>query len=64
MSAVPASMFALCMSLKSIKLPSVKSIGEAAFSKCINLKIIDLSELDEVPVLANVNAFTGLPDDY
>lgn len=64
MSAVPASMFSLCMSLKSIKLPSVKSIDEAAFSKCINLKTIDLSKLDEVPMLANVNAFTGLPDDY
>ena len=64
MSAVPASMFALCMSLKSIKLPSVKSIGASAFNKCINLKTIDLSELDEVPALASVNAFTGLPTNY
>lgn len=64
LSAVTTSMFQLCISLKSIKLPSVKSIGATAFNKCVNLRTIDLRGVKQVPTLANVNAFAGLPSDY
>lgn len=64
LSAVENSMFKDCICLKKIRLPSVKRIGSSAFYRCRNLKTIDLSELREVPVLDNVNAFSGLPADY
>lgn len=55
-------MFANCISLKEIKLPSVKKIAASGFSACRNLKTIDLSRLREVPALDGV--FSDLPVDY
>lgn len=55
-------MFADCISLKEIKLPSVKKIAASGFSACRNLKTIDISRLREVPALDGT--FSGLPADY
>lgn len=64
LSAIETDMFRQCLSLKDIKFPSVKYIYSNAFVGCQNLQKIDLSEVKTVPVLENINAFTGLPSDY
>lgn len=64
LTAVTSRMFADCLCLKKLAFPKAKSIGEEAFYRCQNLKTIDLSKLDEVPTLANTNAFSGILVDY
>ena len=56
--------FRCCISLEKIRLPKVKTIMNQAFLSCISLREIDISNVRQVPVLNNVNAFAGLPADY
>lgn len=58
------NMFKDNISLEQITLPKIKYIAAYTFNRCQNLQTIDLSRLDEVPELANINAFTGLPANY
>ena len=52
------SVFYGCTGLTSITIPnSVISIGNSAFENCTNLTEIDFSTHNEVPTLANTNAF-------
>ena len=65
MLSTSSNLFRDCISLEEIKLPKIKYIAANTFNRCQNLKKIDFSGVkDQVPTLANVNAFSKLPDDY
>ena len=53
-----------CQSLSSVIFPSsIKNLSEVAFSNCYGMAYYDFSHHTSIPTLANINAFTGIPDD-
>lgn len=64
-TSISASLFGTCRSLTHYKADSrVTRVRAQAFYECLSLKLVDFTSLSAVPTLDNVNAFTGVPDDY
>lgn len=64
-TSITASLFGNCRSLTHYKAESrVTRVRSQAFYECSSLKLVDFTSLSAVPTLDNVNAFTGVPDDY
>ena len=54
-----------CTSLTSISIPkSVMEIRTQAFTDCSSLATIDFSQHEDVPALASISVFAGLPNEY
>lgn len=52
-----------CTGLEKITCKKVGRIGERAFYNCTAMKVYDFSDCGAVPILDNISAFYGIPDD-
>lgn len=57
---IPDNMVRGCIRLPKVTIPSkVTSVGTQSFDGCTELKEVDFSQVEVVPTLSNVNAFTN-----
>lgn len=61
---VPGYLFQYVHSIAVIRFPkNLSEIGAGAFDQCYGMRVYDFTKCVSVPVLANTNAFTGIPAD-